>query len=181
MGKVKEHAKRAAILMAVVGFLFSSVAVTILYFVQEKNQKSTETSQQELLKQIQQQSQAKEPLNGYSATAFDSAGVTELKVETLTQGEGTTATASSTVNANYFGWTADGKIFDSTNKNGTATPIDFPLSSVIKGWTEGLTGVKQGSTVKLTIPADKAYGSVDKGSGQPVGPLMFIIEVKEVK
>jgi FKBP-type peptidyl-prolyl cis-trans isomerase len=182
MGKVKENAKRVAILIAVAGFIFSSAALTILAVMQSNEPNNSAAQQQaDLLKQLQEQNAPKEPLPGYSAAAFDAASVTELKVETLVQGEGPVATAESTVNANYFGWTADGTIFDSTNKKGTVTPIDFPLSGVITGWTEGLTGVKQGSTVKLTIPAEKAYGAEDKGDGRPVGPLVFIVEVKEVK
>lgn len=185
MVKAKEAAKRVAILMAVAGFIFSSVAVTVLYFLQAKNQTSEQQAQTEQLKKLQEQnkmeSATKEPLAGFTADPFDAASVTELKVETLTEGDGPAATAASTVNANYFGWTSDGKIFDSTNKGGTATPIDFPLNGVISGWTEGLTGVKQGSTVKLLIPAEKAYGAVDKGDGRPFGPLAFIVELKEVK
>ena len=122
------------------------------------------------------------PLDGYSAEAFDSASVTELKVDTLVQGDGTEAKADSTVTANYFGWTADGKIFDSTNQDGTVKPIDFNLAQVIQGWTKGLTGVKAGSTVKLTIPTAQAYGEAGQvQAGQPAGPLVFIVELKAVK
>ena len=181
MGKVKENAKRVVILMAVAGFIFSSAALTILAVMESNKTDNSAKQQADLIKQLQEQNAPKEPLPGYSAEAFDAAGVTNLKVETLKEGDGKAATAESSVNANYFGWTADGKIFDSTNKNGTVTPIDFSLTEVIPGWTEGLTGVKQGSTVKLTIPADKAYGAEDKGDGRPVGPLVFVIEVKEVK
>ena len=148
--------------MAVGGFIFSSAALTILAVVESKNPDSS-------------------ALPGHSAAPFDAASVTELKVETLAEGDGPAATAESTVSANYFGWTSDGKIFDSSSKGGVATPIDFPLSGVIKGWTQGLTGVKQGSTVKLTIPADLAYGATDNGDGRPFGPLAFIIELKSVK
>lgn len=136
---------------------------------------------EEYQKQQEEAQKANRPLEGYEATPFDKAAVTELKVETLKQGEGTAATAQSTVNANYFGWTSDGAIFDSTNKNGTVTPIDFSLQGVIPGWTEGLTGVKQGSVVKLTIPAAKAYGESGSGSIGPNEPLTFIVELKEVK
>lgn len=181
MARAKERARRIVILMAAFGFIFSSTAVTILALTSSND--STQTDQQKLLEQLQQQNQTatKEPLPGYGAEPFDAASVTELKVETLKQGDGAAATADSTVNANYFGWTSDGKIFDSSYSAGTAKPIDFKLSEVIPGWTEGLTGVKAGSVVKLTIPAEKAYGSVDKGTGQPVGSLVFIVEVKEVK
>lgn len=181
MGKAKENARRVVILMAVAGFVFSSVAITILAVMNSNNQSDAAEQQADLLKQLQEQSAPNEPLPGYSASAFDVASVTELKVETLVQGEGAAATADSTVNANYFGWTADGTIFDSTNKGGTVTPTDFPLNRVITGWKEGLTGVKAGSTVRLTIPAEKAYGAEDRGDGTPAGPLVFIVELKEVK
>lgn len=185
MGKVKENAQRAVILMAVVGFAFSSVVGVIVYFLQAQNQTSEQTEQQKILEQLQEQnketSMNNQPLEGYSAEPFDASSVTGLKVETLKEGDGAVANASSTVSANYFGWTSDGKIFDSSNKNGVATPIDFPLSGVISGWTEGLTNVKAGSVVKLIIPAEQAYGAEDKGDGRPFGPLAFIVELKEVK
>ena len=66
-------------------------------------------------------------------------------------------------------------------KDKKAEPIEFSLQEVIEGWTKGLTGVKVGSTVRLTIPADQGYGSEDDGSGRPFGPLKFIIQVKELK
>ncbi|MBP9738542.1 FKBP-type peptidyl-prolyl cis-trans isomerase [Candidatus Saccharibacteria bacterium] len=188
MASKKEGAKRVAILIAVGGMIFSSVGLTIVALTQQNSADPAQTQQEQLQKQIQeqlkQQKEAqvpKDPLPGYEATSFDPASVTELKVETLKQGEGPSATSDSTVSANYFGWTSDGKIFDSTNKGGTVTPIDFPLSGVISGWTEGLTGVKQGSVVKITIPAEKAYGATDNGDGRPFGPLVFIVELTEVK
>ena len=184
MGKVKDHAKRALILLAVAGIIFSSVAITVVYFLQSNNSNSPDDLQkqlQEQLKQKQEEQMPKEPLPGYTAEPFDKAAVTELKVETLTQGDGPVASEQSTVSVNYFGWTSDGKIFDSSNRGGTATPVSFPLSGVIPGWTKGLTGVKQGSVVKLLIPGDMAYGNTDDGSGRPFGPLAFIVELKEVK
>lgn len=135
--------------------------------------------QEEYEKQL---SATAEPLDGYSAEPFDPAGVTELKIEEIKPGEGKVAEASSTLKVNYFGWTSDGQIFDSSKKDGTTTPIDLGLDGVIKGWTEGLTGAKPGSVRKLIIPADKAYG--EAGSPPKIGsnqPLAFIVEVKEVK
>lgn len=131
-------------------------------------------------KQQEERQKSLRPLEGYSAEAFDPASVTELKSEVLVAGTGPALTTTSKIKANYFGWTSDGKIFDSTNVDGTVTPAEFSLDSVIAGWTEGLNGKTVGSTVKLTIPADKAYGSTDDGSGRPVGPLMFIVEIKEL-
>lgn len=140
-----------------------------------------QTQQDQYKKLVEEMRKANKPLEGYEATPFDKASVTELKTEVLKEGDGAVVAADSTISANYFGWTSDGSIFDSTNKNGTTTPIDFSLAQVIKGWTQGLTGQKVGSVVKLTIPADLAYGDTDTGTGQPFGPLMFIVEIKEVK
>ncbi|MFZ2544983.1 MAG: FKBP-type peptidyl-prolyl cis-trans isomerase [Candidatus Saccharimonadales bacterium] len=148
---------------------------------QEQAQKTYQEQLDEYQKQLAEQRKSNKPLDGYTATSFDKASVTSLKVETLKEGDGAVLKADSTITANYFGWSSDGQIFDSTNKNGTVKPIDFGLSQVIKGWTEGLTGVKVGSVVRLTIPADKAYGNTDTGTGQPVGPLMFVVEVKALK
>ncbi|RYF28838.1 MAG: hypothetical protein EOO17_03915 [Chloroflexi bacterium] len=147
-----------------------------------QQQKDYEKMMADMKKQQEERLATLRPLDGYAAEAFDAAAVTELKSEVLVEGTGAELKEDSGMSINYFGWTADGKIFDSTNINGTTTPNDqLKLNGVIKGWTEGLTGKKAGSTVKLTIPADKAYGTTDNGTGQPVGPLTFIVEIKEVK
>lgn len=188
MVKVKENAKRALILLAVVGMVFSSAGLAIVLLVQSGGSNGSNSDQAKLQQQIQEQlnqqkeaAMPKEPLPGFEATPFDGGAVTSLSVEILKQGEGVEAAADSTVTANYFGWTADGKIFDSTNKGGILSPIPFPLNGVIEGWTKGLTGVRQGSVVKLMIPGDMAYGNTDDGSGRPYGPLAFIVELTEVK
>ncbi len=149
----------------------------------EAQQAAYEKQLEELRKQQEEERKASKPLKGYedAAKPFDKESVKELTVETLKKGNGKVVEADSTISANYFGWTADGQIFDSTNKRGETNPVEFSLTGVIEGWTEGLTGVKVGSTVLLTIPADKAYGDVDNGLGSPTGPLKFIVEVKEVK
>lgn len=140
----------------------------------------TARMQEEYERQIEEARKANEPLDGYKAEAFDADEVDELEVETLKKGTGATLKEDSTISANYFGWTADGEIFDSSKKSGKTEPIEFGLDGVIAGWTEGLTGVKVGSVVKLTIPADKAYGDTDTGTGTPTGPLQFIVEVKDL-
>ena len=137
--------------------------------------------QEEQKKAREENAKASQPLDGYRAKAFNAASVKELKVETLKKGTGATLKEDSTISANYFGWTSDGKIFDSSKKNGTTTPAEFSLTGVIPGWTEGLTGVTVGSTVRLTIPTDKAYGETAAETGNPEGPLQFIVVVKELK
>jgi len=160
----------------------------VIILANDNGQKDQEAAQKQYQQQLdaykklqEEARKANKPLDGYSVAKFDTDSVKDLKVETLKQGNGAVLKSDSTITANYFGWTSDGSIFDSTNKNGKVTPAEFSLAQVIKGWTKGLTGQKVGSTVKLTIPADQAYGSTDDGSGRPVGPLVFIVEIKDVK
>ncbi|MFZ1360977.1 MAG: FKBP-type peptidyl-prolyl cis-trans isomerase [Candidatus Saccharimonadales bacterium] len=148
----------------------------------EKQQQMYEEFQKEQQKAQEERQATLEPLEGFAAEPFDADAVTELSVEVLTEGDGAELTETSGMTINYFGWTADGKIFDSTRAKGVTTPTDqLRLDSVIEGWREGLAGKKAGSVVKLLIPADKAYGATDDGSGRPFGPLAFIVEIKEVK
>lgn len=178
----KWDATRIFILVIVVVFAVSSVALSAWVIWEQFSGNDNAAATTELEDSSNQQTVTAEPLDGYAAEPFDAAAVTELQVETLKEPTGeTAATAESTVTANYFGWTSDGQIFDSSKKDGVVTPIPFSLSGVIAGWTEGLTGAKAGGVYKLTIPADKAYGSVDDGSGRPVGPLTFIVEVQKVE
>lgn len=104
-----------------------------------------------------------------------------LVVDIIKEGTGTTkATSASTVSAHYTGvrW-EDGKQFDSSYDRGE--PSSFPLSGVIKGWTQGLDGLTAGTQVMLSIPTDLAYGPDAAAQGGPAGPLVFFVELKEVK
>ena len=172
-----------------VGTVAGFIAMILAPQNDAKDQAKQEADYAQYMKEYQEQqakareenAKASQPLDGYSAKAFKPGAVKELKVETLVQGKGATLKADSTVTASYFGWTSDGKIFDSSKKNGTNTPAEFSLTGVIPGWTEGLTGVKVGSTVRLTIPTDKAYGDTAAETGNPEGPLQFIVQIKDLK
>lgn len=175
-----------AIVMAVgtIGSFFIFMLPSANTPVMTDEQKEYEKQIAEYLKQQEEVKKSLMPLDGYQAEAFDAGSVKELKVDQIQAGEGKDVIETSTISANYFGWTSDGKIFDSTrkttNKDGAAEPVDFPLDGVIKGWTQGLAGQKEGAIVKLTIPSDMAYGESQQG-GTPSGPLMFIVEIKAVK
>ena len=121
-----------------------------------------------------------EPLDGYSASSFDGTTVTELGVQVLVQGSGEEIGATDSVKASYFGWLPNGTIFDSSNKEEAEdSPVSFPLSGVIAGWTEGLSGQKIGSVIELTIPAEKAYGPRGSGIIPANAPLKFIVILQE--
>lgn len=182
--------QRVGIWIIAIVMTVGTIAGFVAMILSDKNQKVDASAQQQayadyMAKQKAAQAERQKslkPLDGYSAEAFDAASVTALKVDVLKEGDGAMLNASDMLKVNYFGWTADGKIFDSTNVAGKTTPTDqLSLSNVIKGWQQGLVGQKIGSTVKLTIPADLAYGSTDNGTGQPVGPLVFIVEILGIK
>lgn len=160
-----------------VGTLGSFIAMMLEPKNQEIDQVAAQQEQQAAAEAYQK---SVEPLDGYSAAPFDAASVTELKKEVLVQGSGDVVKETDTINVSYFGWLADGNIFDSSKKSGTNTPIEFPLNGVIAGWTEGLKGEKVGSTIKLTIPADKAYGGQASGSIPANSPLAFIVTINSI-
>jgi FKBP-type peptidyl-prolyl cis-trans isomerase len=152
------------------------------------NQQIDQSEQAKQMASLEKQQQAAaaerakstEPLDGYSSAAFEAAAVTELQKEVLVQGSGDTVKETDTINASYFGWLPDGTLFDSSKQSGKNTPIDLPLNGVITGWTEGLKGEKVGTTVKLTIPAAKAYGAQASGIIPANTPLAFIVTINSI-
>lgn len=113
------------------------------------------------------------------AAAFDSASVTELGKEDLVTGTGDAITSDSTFTAYYIGWNPSGKIFDSSfsdDKKSLKAPFTASPGGVIKGWTQGVDGMKVGGIRELTIPAELAYGSTGSGADIPPNtPLKFDI------
>ena len=106
-----------------------------------------------------------------------------LVVDDVKPGEGAIATKGKTVSVHYTGRLTDGTKFDSSYDRGQ--PIDFPLGGgvVIKGWDQGIEGMKVGGKRKLTIPPDLAYGA--RGTpGGPIPPnatLVFEVELVGVR
>jgi FKBP-type peptidyl-prolyl cis-trans isomerase FklB len=96
------------------------------------------------------------------------------------EGKGAQPKANDTVTVNYRGTLINGTEFDSSYKRGQ--PATFPVSGVIRGWTEALQLMKVGSKYQLFIPANLAYG--ERGAGRDIGPnstLIFDVELLDVK
>ena len=111
------------------------------------------------------------------AVTAGSGTVNKLNTTTLIQGSGAAAQSGQTINVNYVGVTyADGKEFDSSWSRSEAFSFQVGAGNVIKGWDQGLIGVKVGSRVQLDIPADLAYGDNPSGP-QPAGALRFVVDV----
>ena len=103
-----------------------------------------------------------------------------LQYEVLTEGKGKQPTAEDTVEVHYRGTLINGQEFDSSYKRNSS--ISFPLNGVIRGWTEGLQLMKEGSKYKFYIPPELAYG--ERGAGQDIPPhatLIFEVELIKVQ
>jgi FKBP-type peptidyl-prolyl cis-trans isomerase FklB len=102
-----------------------------------------------------------------------------LQYRVISQGKGKTPKAADTVTVHYKGMLADGTEFDSSYKRGQ--PATFPVNGVIKGWTEALQLMKEGSKWELVIPADLAYGEQGRPGIPPGSTLIFEVELISVK
>ena len=105
-----------------------------------------------------------------------------LKKVDVVVGKGAEAKAGDVVSVHYVGTLLDGKEFDASRKHGK--PFEFPLGQgqVIKGWDEGVAGMKVGGKRKLVIPPSKAYGA--RGAPPVIPPnstLLFEVELLEIK
>jgi len=105
-----------------------------------------------------------------------------LKYVDQVVGTGDAAVAGKTVSVHYTGWLENGNKFDSSVDRGQL--FSFPLGAgrVIKGWDEGVQGMKVGGKRKLTIPSDLGYGS--RGAGGVIPPnatLIFDVELLGIR
>jgi FKBP-type peptidyl-prolyl cis-trans isomerase len=108
--------------------------------------------------------------------------MSELKIEDLQEGTGEEAKAGKTVSVHYTGWLENGTKFDSSHDR--RQPFSFPLGAghVIRGWDEGVAGMKVGGKRKLTIPPNLGYGA--RGAGGVIPPnatLVFEVELLGVR
>ena len=106
---------------------------------------------------------------------------TGLTYEDLVEGTGDAAKMGETVSVHYTGWLTDGKKFDSSKDRGQPFPFPLGAGRVIKGWDEGVQGMKVGGKRKLTIPPQLGYGS--RGAAGVILPnaiLVFEVELLKI-
>jgi FKBP-type peptidyl-prolyl cis-trans isomerase FkpA len=117
-----------------------------------------------------------------AATSQEVTTPSGLKYQDVKEGAGDVATAGKNVSVHYTGWLTNGTKFDSSKDRGQ--PFEFPLGGgrVIRGWDEGVQGMKVGGVRKLTIPPELGYGA--RGAGGVIPPnatLVFEVELLNVK
>lgn len=170
---MKESFRRGLIIFMVVLFAATSLGVGIWGFIAATRQDdNSNQTQEEIMNRL-----AGKPLADFTPVE---------KIESLQKidqkaGEGKEATADSTVTAHYTGAVAaTGIVFQSSLDSGQ--PIPFSLKEVIRGWTEGVPGMKEGGARRLLIPAAMAYGAnPPSGSGiPPNADLVFDILLVKV-
>ncbi len=102
-----------------------------------------------------------------------------LQYKVITEGTGNKPGPDDQVKTHYKGTLIDGTVFDSSYDRGE--PLVFGVSQVIKGWTEALQLMKEGSKWELYIPSDLAYGSRDMGTIKPFSTLIFTVELISIE
>ncbi len=104
-----------------------------------------------------------------------------LVYEELAVGDGAEACPGQQVTVHYTGWLTDGTKFDSSKDRDDPFAFGLGQGQVIKGWDEGVTGMKVGGKRKLTIPPQLGYGA--RGAGRVIPPdatLVFEVELLDV-
>ncbi len=105
----------------------------------------------------------------------------KLEIEDLVVGAGREAKTGDVVEVHYTGWLTDGKKFDSS-VGGEPFSFDLGAGQVIKGWDQGVAGMKVGGKRKLTIPPELGYGSRGfPGAIPPQSTLVFEVELLDAR
>ncbi|HSB34156.1 MAG TPA: FKBP-type peptidyl-prolyl cis-trans isomerase [Nitrospirota bacterium] len=143
-------------------------------------QKDVQTKQQEKMKA--QAEKNKKDGEAFLAENKKKEGVktlpSGLQYKVITEGKGATPKATDTVTVHYKGTLTDGTEFDSSYKRNA--PATFPVNGVIKGWTEALQLMKEGSKWQLFIPANLAYGESGRPGIPPNSVLIFDVELVKI-
>jgi FKBP-type peptidyl-prolyl cis-trans isomerase len=106
--------------------------------------------------------------------------VTELQVNDVQVGNGAVAETGDTVTVEYVGALPDGTVFDASQTHGEPFTFTLGTGAVIKGWDDGIVGMKEGGIRVLVIPADQAYGAAGRGPIPPNSPLIFQVLLVKV-
>lgn len=177
---MREARNRAFALMGAVLFLATSSALTIAVIWQNTHPDSSDASSTNTSSTTQPKSGKQ--LQGTQLANFTPiSSIPSLKTEDTKVGTGQEVKPGDTVTVDYTGAVAaTGVIFQSSLDSGQ--PATFPLNQVIKGWTDGIPGMKVGGTRRLLIPANEAYGATPpQGSGIPANAdLVFDVTLKSI-
>ncbi len=103
-----------------------------------------------------------------------------VKYETLKEGTGDELKTGQVAMFHYVGTLENGTVFDSSRERGNPLKVAVGMGQLIKGWEEGMPGMRVGETRKLWIPASQAYGDVEKGKIPAKSNLIFEVELLQI-
>jgi len=152
--------------------------IIVQRYQMQKQQEAQQAQQEEAQKNLRQGQEFLESNKEKEGVQVTDSG---LQYQVMEEGTGASPTPEDSVQVHYKGMHLDGTVFDSSYERGE--PAEFPLNGVIKGWTEGVSLMKEGAKYKFWIPANLAYGTNPRPGG-PIGPnevLVFEVELLEVK
>lgn len=184
----KPH-QRVFALVAALLFLASSIAfsVFVLWEMRKSGDQSANTDLSSIEEQLNQQDQCQigqdsgEPKQ-VPETFRPEGDVTELQVTDLTAGSGDSVEAGDCLLVKYHGTLASsGEKFDGNFDQPAVLRVPIGQGSVIKGWDEGLIGMKEGGVRRLVIPSELAYGEQEGGSIPANSDLVFVVELIEIE
>ena len=179
---MKGFAGRIGAIIIAILFLVTSLGFSFLVIWQTHQQDQKNKAQTDAQNAVQQSQNKGAKLQGTQLTNFTpTKSIPTLQKLDTVAGTGTEVKAGDTVTVNYTGAVAaTGTVFQSSLDTGQ--PVAFPLANVIKGWTDGIPGMKVGGTRRLLIPAAEAYGAnPPTGSGIPANAdLVFDVQLIKI-
>ena len=180
--------QRVFTLTLAIVFFASSIGIVAFYVMTANQQDSQQAAVDKALQDAKSKQQADSTntskegkLEGTKLANFTPvSSVTTLQATDTVEGTGDVVKAGDTVTVHYTGALANnGTIFQSSKDTGN--PISFGLDQVIKGWTEGVPGMKVGGTRRLVIPAALAYGAQSPSANIPANSdLVFDVELVKI-
>lgn len=114
-----------------------------------------------------------------AGTPVDAGG--GLQYIEIEEGAGEVAQAGRTVSVHYTGWLTDGRKFDSSRDRGQPFQFNLGGGQVIRGWDQGVAGMRVGGRRRLVIPPELGYGSRGVGPIPPGATLLFNVELLGVR
>ncbi len=175
--------ERVFALVGALLFFGTTAAVSVIVVLQARQQnqaqKATQTAQDELNKQTSKPKEGQ--LQGTKLANFTPVDhVDKLQSTDLVVGTGDVVQPGDTITAHYTGaLAATGVIFQSSHDTGQ--PATFPLSGVIKGWTDGVPGMRVGGKRRLLIPYAEAYGDAGRPDGGIPAKADLVFDIELVK
>lgn len=169
----------------IVGIIIA-VGIFGIYFILNQQAPVVEIKnnpEEEPMKFIQEEKQSQsQNTDSQTQAVSPTSSVKELKIEDEKLGDGVEVKSGDTIVIHYTGTLENGQKFDSSLDRGQPFETQIGVGQVIKGWDQGVIGMKVGGKRKLTIPPDLAYG--EKGKPEAIPPnstLIFELELLEIK